>query len=97
MLSKYISSRYLITADILPFHDSFRSPVTVETSELALVLLDGGGHAVGEVLPAVRDHVPGDTVLSSEGAGTGADPGERGEMGAEPQVQGNTGAVDTEL
>ena len=45
--------------DILPFHDSFRSPVTVETSELALVLLDGGGHAVGEVLPAVRDHVPG--------------------------------------
>ena len=50
---------YLITVDILPFHDSFRSPVTVETSELALVLLDGGGHAVGEVLPAVRDHVPG--------------------------------------
>ena len=45
--------------DILPFHDCFRSPVTVETSELALVLLDGGGHAVGEVLPAVRDHVPG--------------------------------------
>ena len=45
--------------DILPFHDSFRSPVTVETSELALVLLDGGGHAVGEVLPAVRYHVPG--------------------------------------
>ena len=45
--------------DTLPFHDSFRSPVTVETSELALVLLNGGSHAVGEVLPAVRDHVPG--------------------------------------
>ena len=50
---------HLITVDTLPFHDSFRSPVTVETSELALVLLNGGGHAVGEVLPAVRDHVPG--------------------------------------
>ena len=61
------------------------------------MLLDSSRHAVGEVLPAVRDHVPGDAVLGSEGAGTGADPGERGEVGAEPQVQGNTGAVDTEL
>ena len=83
--------------DILPFHDCFRSPVTVETSELALVLLDGGGHAVGEVLPAVRDHVPGDAVLGREGTGTRADPGETGQVGAEPQVQGDAGAVDTEL
>ena len=61
------------------------------------MLLDSSRHAVREVLPAVGDHVPGDAVLGSEGAGTGADPGERGEVGAEPQVQGNTGAVDTEL
>ena len=83
--------------DILPFHDSFRSPVTVETSELALVLLDGGGHAVGEVLPAVCDHVPGDTVLGCEGTGAGAQPGQTGQVGAQSQIQGGAGAVDTEL
>ena len=61
------------------------------------MLLDSSRHAVGEVLPAVRDHVPGDAVLGREGTGTRADPGETGQVGAEPQVQGDAGAVDTEL
>ena len=61
------------------------------------MLLDSSRHAVGEVLPAVRDHVPGDAVLGSEGAGTGTDPGERGEVGAEPEVQWDARAVNTKL
>ena len=61
------------------------------------MLLHCGCHTVGEVLPAVCDHVTSHAVLGREGTGAGAHPGQRGEVGAEPQVQGNAGAVDTEL
>ena len=43
-----------------PFHDSFgfHRLVAVQAPELALVLFYRRRHAVGQVLPAVRDHVP---------------------------------------
>ena len=44
------------------------------------MLLHSLGDTVGEVLPAVRDHVPGDAVLGCEGAGTRTDPGETGQV-----------------
>ena len=80
-----------------PLHDCLSPPVAVQSPELAPVFPDSLGHAVGEVLPAVRDHVPGDAVLGGEGTGAGAQPGEGGQVGAEPQVQGDAGAVDTKL
>ena len=61
------------------------------------MLLHRLGHAVGEVLPAVCDHVPGDAVLGCEGTGAGAQPGQTGQVGAQSQIQGDAGAVDTEL
>ena len=80
-----------------PLHDRLSSPVTVQPSELALVLLDSLGHTVGEVLPAVGNHVPGDAVLGGEGTGAGTQPGEGGQVGAQPQVQRDGGAVDTKV
>ena len=85
------------TAHSSPLHDCLSSSVAVQTTELALLFLDGLGHAVGEVLPAVCDHVPGDAVLCGKGAGAGAEPGEGGQVGAEPQVQRYAGAVYTKL
>ena len=61
------------------------------------MLLDCLGHTVGEVLPAVGDHVPGDAVLGGEGTGAGTQPGEGGQVRAQPQVQRDAGAVDTQL
>ena len=45
---------------VLPFHDSFgfHRLVAVKATELAFVLLDCRRHTVGQVLPAVSDHVP---------------------------------------
>ena len=80
-----------------PLHHRLSSPVTVQPTELPLVFLDSLGHTVGEVLPAVRDHVPGDAVLGSEGTGTGTQSGETGQVGAQSQVQRDAGAVDTNL
>ena len=42
-----------------PFHDCFSSSVAVQSSEFSLLLLHNSCYTVGEVLPAVRDHVPG--------------------------------------
>ena len=61
------------------------------------MLLDSGRHAVGEVLPAVSDHVPGHAVLGREGAGAGAQAGERGQVRAQPQIQGDHRGVDTQI
>ena len=61
------------------------------------MLLHRLGDAVGEVLPAVCDHVPGDAVLGGEGAGAGAEPGEGGQVRAEAQVQRDAGAVYPEI
>ena len=61
------------------------------------MLLDCRRHTVGQVLPAVSDHVPGDAVLGGEGTGAGTHPGEGGQVGAQPQVQRDAGAVDTKL
>ena len=80
-----------------PLHDGLGAPVTVQASELALVLLHCGCNTIGEVLPAVCDHVPGDAVLGCEGTGAGAQPGQTGQVGAQSQIQGDAGAVDTEL
>ena len=85
------------TASDSPLHDCLSPPVAVQSPELAPVFPDSLGHAVGEVLPAVRDHVPGDAVLCGKGAGAGAEPGEGGQVGAEPQVQRYAGAVYTKL
>ena len=75
-----------------PLHDRLCAPVAVESTELAAAL-HRGGHAVGEVLPAVGDEVPADAVLGGEGAGTGAEAGQGGQVGAQAQVQRQRGAV----
>ena len=41
-----------------PFHDCFSSSVAVQSSEFSLLLLHNSCHTVGEVLPAICDHVP---------------------------------------
>ena len=63
-----------------PLHHCLSSSVAVQTPELPLVLLHSLGDTVGEILPAVRDHVPGDAVLGREGTGTRADPGETSQV-----------------
>ena len=57
-----------------PLHDCLRPPVAVQSPELSPMFPDSLGHAVGEVLPAVSDHVPGHAVLGGEGTGAGAQP-----------------------
>ena len=88
----------LVTRPVLsPLHHCLSSSVAVQAPELPLVLLDSLGDTVGEVLPAVGDHVPGDAVLGGEGTGAGTQPREGGQVGAQPQVQRDAGAVDTKL
>ena len=82
--------------ELPPFHDRFCAPVAVEPPELALAL-HRCRNAVGEVLPAIGDYVPGDAVLGREGARTGAQPGEGGEVRAQPQVQRDAAGVDTQV
>ena len=75
-----------------PLHDGLCAPVAVESAELAAAL-HRGGHAVGEVLPAVGDDVPGHAVLGSESARAGAESAEGGQVRTQPQVQGYGAAV----
>merc|ERR1712013_326166 len=76
----------------LPFHDRFCSSVTVQASKFALSL-NSCSNTVGEVLPAVRDNVPGHTVLGGECTRTRAQPAKSCQVRAQPEVQGDGAAV----
>ena len=76
----------------LPFHDWFCSSVTVQASKFALSL-NSCSNTVGEVLPAVRDNVPGHAVLGGECTRTRAQPAKSCQVRAQPEVQGDGAAV----
>ena len=76
----------------LPFHYRFCSSVTVQSSEFALPL-NSCSNTVGEVLPAVRDNVPGHTVLGGESTRTRTQPAKGCQVWAQPQVQGDGAAI----